>query len=274
MIPNREPRTKRYWIALALLVLSVALGTCHNRALNKEGIDTPTSMVRGVTAPPVGVLGRVSDWFGRQGEWIFRGRRFAEENHRLEARIAELEGENAGLKEKAARYDQLREDLGFVKQAQSQMLPADILVRRIDFKFETLLLARGAKDGVKIGNVVVTRNGLVGRITEVTGSSSTVLLITDQKSGVGARVQRAESRALGVCKGNNFPTLTLTYLDNAADIRIGDEIVTSGSGGVFPGGLRIGTVLEVKPDPGSAVKTARIRPIVNFDRLEEVYIVK
>ena len=222
----------------------------------------------------MGAMGRVSQWFGRQSEWIFRGRRFAEENRRLQGRIAELEGENAALKEKSARYDQLRDDLGFVKQATSTLLPADILSRWIDFKFETLIVARGANDGVKKDSIVITRNGLVGRVTEVTGGTASALLITDQKSGVGARVQRPESRALGVCKGMNSPFLTLTYLDNAADIKPGDEIVTSGIGGVFPGGIRIGTVIEVKPDPSSAVKTAKVRPIVNFDRLEEVYIIK
>lgn len=274
MYPDSKPRTPRYWLALFLVVLSVTLGTCHNRAVDRGHADTPSTFARELTAPPTGMLGRVSQWFGSQSEWIFRGRSLAGENHRLATRLAELEGENAALKEKSARYDQLRDDLGFVRQAQSTLLPADILSRRIDFKFETLLVARGESDGVKVGNTVMTRNGLVGRVTEVTGGTASVLLITDQKSGVGARVQRPESRALGVCKGTNSSVLNLTYLDNAADIRIGDEIVTSGNGKVFPGGLRIGTVLEVKPDPGSAVKVARIRPIVNFDRLEEVYIVK
>lgn len=271
---DRKPRSQRYWLALFLVALSVGIGSCRNRSAEKGVADPASALARGVVATPVGVMGRVSHWFGSQSEWIFRGRRFAEENRRLEARIAELEGENALLKEKTARYDQLRDDLGFVKQAQSTLLPADILSRRIDFKFETLLVARGANDGVKKDSVVVTKNGLVGRVTEVSAGNAVVLLITDLKSGVGARVQRAESRALGVCKGTNSPLLTLTYLDNAADIKPGDEITTSGVGGVFPGGLRIGTVLEVKPDPSSAIKTAKVRPTVNFDRLEEVYIVK
>ena len=155
---------------------------------------------------------------------------------------------------------------------QPPLLAADIIARRIDAKFETLLLARGERDGVKLDSIVITRNGLVGRVLEVTATTASVLMITDQKSGVGARVLRPESRALGICKGDNTNLLTLTYLDNDADIRVGDEIITSGMGGVFPSGIRIGVVKEVKIDPASAIKTAKLTPYVNFDRVEEVYI--
>lgn len=267
---NRSPL--RYMPVVVLVILGMILGSCHNRATKRGEQDPASSLARTVSAPPSSVVGNASHWVQNQTDWIFRGRRYANENRELRDRVAQLEGENALLRDQSARYQQLRSDLGFVQNHQPALLAADILSRRIDFKFETLLIARGERDGVKPDSIVITRNGLVGRVFEVTATTASVLMITDQKSGVGARVLRPESRALGVCKGDNTNLLTLTYLDNDADIRVGDEIITSGMGGVFPSGIRIGSVKEVKIDPASAIKTAKLIPYVNFDRLEEVYI--
>jgi rod shape-determining protein MreC len=209
-----------------------------------------------------------------QTGWLFRGKQLDSENRKLAERVAQLEGENTLLKDQAVRYEQLRNDLGFVKQSPKALLAADIIARRIDSKYETLLVARGTNDGVKVDSAVVTRNGLVGRVFETTATTAAVLMITDQKSGAGGRVLRANSRAIGVCKGDNSNTLTLTYLENDADIVAGDEIVTSGLGGIYPPGIRIGVVREVKVDPTSAIKTAKVVPAVVFDKLEEVYIQK
>ena len=96
--------------------------------------------------------------------------------------------------------------------------------------------------------------------------------MTDQTSGVGAVVQRAESRIKGVCKGDNSPFLYVAYLPNNADIRPADTIVTSGLGGVFPPGIRIGTVKGVMADEGSLNKRASVQPAVDFDKLEQVYV--
>ncbi len=269
---NRSPL--RYTPVVLLVILGMILGSCHSRATLRGNQDPASSLARTLSAPPTSFVGNITHWVQDQTNWIFRGRQYAGENQQLKEQVKQLEGENALLKDQSARYEQLRADLGFVKNHQPQLLAADILARRIDSKFETMLIARGERDGVKLDSIVVTRNGLVGRVFEATATTASVLMITDQKSGVGARVLRADSRALGVCKGDNTNLLTLTYLDSDANIRIGDEIITSGLGGVFPSGIRLGTVKEVKVEPSSAIKTAKLVPFVNFDRLEEVYIRK
>ena len=269
---ERSPNAQRYWAVLVFVVLGTFIGIWHNNRNDRGKPDYVAGGVRGFVAPPANMLGRITHWFGAQGDWLFHGRNLAAENRSLKERIAELEGENAALHETQINYNRLRDDLGFVKGDGKPRIAADVIARRADPKFDTLLISRGSQDGVKPNSVVVSRNGLVGRVFEVTPGTASVLMLTDQKSGVGARVQREESRAVGVCEGDNSAVLMMLGLSSEADIKKDDVIVTSGLGGVYPKGLVIGTVLDVKADEGNVGKVVRVKPRVDFDHLEEVYV--
>lgn len=272
MRSETTPRARRYWAALIFLLLGILLGVWHNRVTARGGQDAVVGGVRGVLATPVGWMSGATHWFGTQTGWLFRGHTVDMENRRLKERVAQLEGENAALLEAQTNYNRLRDDLGFVHANTPRLLAADITARKSDPKFDTLIINRGSHDGVRINSMVRTRNGLVGRVFEVTPGTASVLMLTDQKSGVGGRVQRASSRAVGVCEGNNSSRLELKYLPGDADIKKGDLIVTSGLGGMFPAGQVIGTVESVRPDENNVGKTALVHPAVEFDRLEEVYV--
>jgi rod shape-determining protein MreC len=264
----------RYGAALILLLLGTLAGVWHTRAVDRGQTDPLAGAAREVVAPPAHLLGRTATWLREQTDWLFRGRGVAEENRRLKARLDELEGEVATLREARINYERLRGDLGFAATVSPGLLAADVVAHRPDRKFDTLLLSRGRRDGVQVNSVVVTRRGLVGRVFEVTPHTASVLMLSDPNSGVSGRVQRADSRATGVCKGDFSPTLTMIYLAGDASIQPGDTIVSSGLGGVFPKGLVIGTVQEVKSEAGKLLKQARVRPAVDFERLEEVYILR
>ncbi len=272
MRSEKTPNVRRYWAALTFLILGALIGVWHNRVTARGQQDPVVSLVRGVLARPVGWLHGASQWFGAQTGWLFRGRALDAENRRLRDRMAQLEGEAAALREAQVNYDRLRDDLGFAHANTPRLLAADITARKTDPKFDTLVINRGVRDGVRVNSMVRTRSGLVGRVFEVTPGTASVLMLTDQKSGVGGRVQRANSRSVGVCEGNNSSRLDFRYLPSEADIKPGDLIVTSGLGGVFPPGQLIGTVESVKADEGNVGKTAVVRPVVEFDRLEEVYV--
>jgi rod shape-determining protein MreC len=274
MHPDHPPRTKRYIILLILTLCGTMAGAIHNRAVDHGKQDPVTVVVRGVVTPPASAFSRITGWFSAQTGWLFHGRSLAGENRRLRDRVAFLEGQNAQLREAGIKYDQLRDDLGFVRKQATPSLAADVLARRPDPKFDMLLISAGSRDGVRQNAIVVTRAGLVGRVTEVTPNTASVLMLTDQTSGAGAVVQRAESRAKGVCKGDNSGMLHLNYLTANADIKPGDVIMTSGLGGVFPAGQVIGSVLSVQTDEGNLNKTALVRPAVDFDRLEQVYVLR
>src|SRR5579871_6022949 len=108
MRSERTPHARRYWAALVFLLLGVLAGVWHNRRIDHGRPDYLVGATRGVVAPPAGALGRISHWFGAQFAWITHGRSLETENTQLKARVAELEGENAGLREAQINYDRLR----------------------------------------------------------------------------------------------------------------------------------------------------------------------
>ena len=274
MRSDEKPRARRFGVAVTLALLGAATGAWHNHATDQGKFDPVAGAARGVIAPPANAIGRVSRWVSEQTGWIFHGHALSGDNQKLRVRVAELEGQNTRLLEAQIRYEHLRDDLKFAKTTPLNLLAADVWARRPDPKFDTLLIGRGGSDGVRINSPVVSRSGLVGRVIEVGPNTASVLMLTDQNSGVGARVQRVGSRAAGVCKGDNSGLLSMVYLPSDADIKTGDMVVTSGLGGVFPPGLFVGVVREVRTDAGNALKIGRIAPKVDFDRLEEVYVLR
>lgn len=272
MRAERNGASRKYGTALILLVCGALLGVWHNRRVDGGKQDLVSGAVRTAVAPPAGAMNNASRWLNAKTGWLFHGKDAADENARLRERLTQLEEENARLREADIKLRQLQDDLGFVRQGNAPKIPAPILSQRPDAKFDTLLIGRGSRDGVHPHSVVVTRKGLVGQVTEVTPTTATVVLLTEQNGGVGARVQRAESRTFGICKGDNAGVLWMYHLPNDANIKKGDLIVSSGMGEVYPSGIVIGTVAEVKPDEENVNKKARIIPSVAFDRLEDVYV--
>jgi len=273
---------QRVWPVTALVALGMCAGAWHNAQTRHGRPDVVAGLVRGAVAPPASLLGGSARWLGAQTGAIFAGRGLAVENARLAQRVAELEAENARLRGAQISNERLRADLKFVESLKRPPLAADVWSRRPDPKYDTLIISRGRRDGVQPHDLVICPEGVVGYISEADLITSTVVLLTDQNATVGARVQRPGSRAAGLCRGSNSPLLSMTDLENEADIKPGDLVVTSGLSRLYPKTLEgtpprdliIGTVVKVQPDPSSAGKTALVRPKVNFDRVEEVYILR
>jgi rod shape-determining protein MreC len=152
-----------------------------------------------------------------------------------------------------------------------------VLSFRPNINFDTLVISRGSRDGVKLNSVVVAPAGVVGHVYDVGLTTSAVLLLTDSYSAVGAMVQRPQSRAIGVCKGSREPLVSMLYLARDADVKVGDIIVTSGRGGdrgIYPSGLPIGTVVEVQNDASGSTRHVSVKPAVDASKLEEVYVLR
>lgn len=136
--------------------------------------------------------------------------------------------------------------------------------------FKTIMIDRGGSDGLREGMPVIAADGVVGQLVKVTARSSRVLLITDHASGVAGIVQR--SRARGVVKGKGGGRCSLDFSLTEEDVKVGDSVVTSGIGRVFPKGLSIGEVTMVKKGEYGIFQTVDVRPTVNLERLEEVLV--
>jgi rod shape-determining protein MreC len=136
--------------------------------------------------------------------------------------------------------------------------------------FKTIMINRGEADGLREGMPVVAADGIIGQLVKVVAGSSRVLIITDHASGVAAIIQR--SRARGVVRGKGDGTCSLEFSMASEDVKVGDTVITSGIGGIFPKGLKIGEVSMVKKGEYGIFQTVEVRPSVNLARLEEVLV--
>lgn len=136
--------------------------------------------------------------------------------------------------------------------------------------YRSIVIDRGAVDGLAEGMPVMATSGVVGRIVKVAASSGRVLLLTDNASSIAAMIQR--SRARGVLKGKGGGSCSLEFTVREDDVKVGDIVTTSGVGGVFQKGRVLGEVTMVKKGEYGMFQTIDVRPAVNIFHLEELLV--
>ncbi len=195
-----------------------------------------------------------------------------ERNAELEEALARAQAELVELREIASDATRLSELLDYVSAVQNQeTLTAEVIGYDQNNFLRTIIINKGARDGVAVGMPVVTRQGLVGRIIDVTALAARVLLITDPSSSVSARLQI--SRAQGTVQGLLTGSLRMGLIPLGATIEVGDVVLTSGLGGNFPPDIVIGQVTSVRQFEFELNQEAEVRSLVNFDTLEFVLVI-
>lgn len=198
--------------------------------------------------------------------WLIEAQR---ENELLTLENRRLRSELEGLREVRLANERLRRLLDFREAAQLPALPAQVIAEDASSWFRTVVIDKGSVDGLRQGLPVVIAEGAVGRIIASGPHQSRVLLITDASSAVAALVQRNRTRGIARGKGN---LLTFDFAVRQAEIEVGDQIVTSGTGGIFPKGLALGQVTRVTREAFGLFQTVEVSPVVDFSRLEEVLV--
>ena len=199
-----------------------------------------------------------------------------EQNKMLKNEIEQLRQQNTMAEEYAAENARLRELLAYKQAAQQfDLLAARVIGRDAALWTSTIVVDRGAQDGVRENMPVVTGKGLVGRVTEVMPLSSKVQLILDVRSSVGTLIQRTESRVTGIVTGtmDNPYMPQMVNIPRNADVQDGDIVVTSGFGGIYPKGIPVGQIVSQRSDDTGLLKVALIDTAVDFQRLEDVAII-
>ena len=189
----------------------------------------------------------------------------------LKSHIEKLQIENQLLREQSIENERLRELLSFKKRFAYKILPAETIGRDPSSWFKTILIDKGEKDGVLRGSGVITPKGIVGRVINVSGNTSKVLLITDINSSVDAVVKR--SREKGIVEGYSENNCKLSYVLKTEDIKTGDVIVSSGLHNVYPKGVSVGRVSSIVKNKSGFFQFVEIKPSVDFSKLNEVLIV-
>lgn len=199
------------------------------------------------------------------------------ENEELKAKIDELEKENLALKEFRKENSELREALNIKDQfADYEPLGANIIAKDTGNWFNIFTIDRGAKDGIKKDSPVVTSKGLVGRVIQVDALSSRVEAIIDKNSAASARISQKGDyvRVKGDLELKDTGLCLMDRISPEIDVAVGDDIVTSGIGGIYPRGILIGKVKEIRKSSDELNKYAILQPAVDFKRLDEVIVLK
>ena len=186
------------------------------------------------------------------------------DNERLQARNAELE-------ESEQTASRLQELLGIKDTYNLQSTAARIISGSVDSWSSTVTIDKGTADGLSVGMPVTASNGVIGQIVECGATSATVRLLTDESSSISAMVQT--SRAQGMLVGSATGQVELTLIRTSQTVNVGDVIVTSGLGGVFPKGLPLGKVTSVDSNPGSLYLDIVVEPFAHTENFEEVLVV-
>jgi rod shape-determining protein MreC len=193
------------------------------------------------------------------------------ENEQLKGRLAALEEENLQYREALIASERLERIDKMRGETDLPMLPAEVASRELQPWYRSLLIDRGRANDVHAGMPAVTEEGVVGLVTAASPHAARVMLLLDRQSAIDAMIQRSRTR--GIVRGLGGEELEFEFTPGNADVEMGDTVITSGLGGVYPKGLRIGEVVSVTAEGSRLLQHARIRPAVNFGRLEQLFVV-
>lgn len=269
---NDSRRTRL--VLVLLLLASFALITVDFRG----GESSPLDRLRGIGSAVFGPVEQVAARVVRPVSGTIQGLRTLPDSRQ---RIRALEDENSRLRARLhtseldrGRVAELDKLLGLAGQGRYRILPAQAVAIRGDQELEhTATLDVGSRDGVRRDMTVVNGDGLVGRVTQVGPTTSTVLLALDATSNVGARLE--DSMEIGVVRGGGSGPMRFELLDSSVSLKRGERLVTFGSQGGKPyvPGVPIGTVTSVESTAGSLTRVAEVRPFVSFSSLDLVGVV-
>jgi rod shape-determining protein MreC len=196
-----------------------------------------------------------------------------QENRDLKQKIEQMEIERVRLSEDANQARRLQALLGFKEQFIAKTVAAQVIGSSGSEQSSSVYIDKGSNSGLKPDMAVITGDGVVGKTLRVFQSTSQVLLINDQTSGVGALMEK--SRLQGILRGTAAGEMVLEKVMSDEPVQPGDRVLTSGGDQIFPKGLPVGSVTKIdKASPGSELfLNIRVKPAVDLSRLEEVLVI-
>ena len=195
-----------------------------------------------------------------------------DENRRLRQMLVESLVQITALEEQKRENERLRAVLGFDPPPGYDLVPAKVISVASDKVPISAIVNKGSQDSVRVNQAVINEDGLIGRIIEVMPDFSTVQLLTDPANRVAVRV--TESRDMGIAK---FGISEGMYLDNfpiQGRVEPGNTVISSGLGGVYPGGLKVGTVRSVERPEDAPFCEVILDPTANFYSLDELFVLR
>lgn len=270
---QKEIRQRAPWWLVGLLVLCLAL-----MAYDARDTATKQRLIRVWAQSLLSPFQRATSGVGGAGSGFFQYlanlRHAAAENTQLKQQLEQMGQELNQLRADRDENVRLRSLLGFKEKSQYQMVAASVIARDPSVWFDTVTINRGSANGIELNMPVVTPGGIVGRIIGVGPWSAQVMLITDERSGAGAVVgQLGQSNALGSVKGlGESDLLEMLHVPGLEEVNPGDYVVTTGQDSIYPPGLNVGEVVEVRKGSATVAHVIHIRPGARLNAIGEVAV--
>jgi rod shape-determining protein MreC len=204
--------------------------------------------------------------------WVDAGVGVYWENQKLKKRLAQVQIEVDEMRTERIENARLRKLLDLSQDNPSELTAARVTARSLDRLGGSLTIDKGEKDGVLANRAVITPEGLVGRVEQVTSHEARVLTLLHRDCAVAVRVGRSRVDGVLQWEFGERPVLNLLYVSSQEDVKKGDWVLTSGLGGIFPEGVRVGMVTRVGIAENGLMKEVSVKPAVNFRSLEEVLV--
>ena len=264
----------RVGILLAAAALIIGLGAAA-RGGNIGFVQNVAGIVK---APMQKVLSSAVNWFDSIYGYLYKYDSLLAENESLRSQLADAQKSARDGIEASEENTRLRKLLELREKHTDYVLESCKVVLWSSSNWSSAFtISKGASSGIELGDPVITEYGaVVGQVTELGTNWATVSTLIDVDMSVGAFVGAAGNSGMVVGEYSFMrqKRAKLTYLADGAQIFVGDDVLTSGSGGAFPAGLMIGTLVAVQTEAGGQIEYGIVEPQANLDSLVQVFIIK
>lgn len=275
---NTKSRKKKISFFTTVIILTSIIFFSNNSSLMNIGenaIGTVTSSISRIVYSSIASSKEVF-------KNIFGSRAIREENEKLKIENAELKEKNINMENIIAKEDFLKNEYNLYLKNKKNLLSANVIALDNNSLLIRFNINKGSKDGVKIGDIIVQGTvgdeentyitAVVGKVVEVGYNWSKVSSLLDSTSNVSFNIVRTQS--YGAINGQENNLLSGFMYKSDSDVVVGDKLVTSGRGGVFPSDLYIGEVTEVKTYENNLEKKISVKSPVDFTTLFRVFVLK
>lgn len=273
-----ERSQKDVWRLTPWLMIALLLGNFILMAWDAKSNNTGQRMIRVwamaladfVQSPVTSVSSGVTNYF----QSLASLGNAASENDQLKQRVQELEVEVQSKGDLAAENERLRSLLNLKNESSFPVKTAKIIGRDPSSWFNDAIINQGSYNEIGLNMPVVTNGGLVGRITAVGPLTAQVTLVTDERFGAGAIVgEIGNTSTLGVIKGlNNRELLEMLYVPGSVEVQVGQPVFTSGQEGIYPPGLKLGEIVEIRSGSATTPHEIFIKPTAQLNSMQEVAV--
>ena len=268
-MPRWRTTGKNPLIFLACIVLVSLLLITVSIRYGKENLFFESVIVR-IFSPAQSLLTQARTSISDLLDHYFFLTEVSRENDRLLKEIDLLTRRNSDLLETIKRQERIKKLQGTNKKEKVKSLTALVIGRDSTQWSKMIFIDKGTDDGIRGNVAVVTDAGIVGHIIHSTVTTSKVLLITDSRSAVDSLFQN--TRVTGVSTGTGEDLCEIKFVPIDAELKVGDRVISSGLGGIFPKGRMVGTVVGVAKRKQELFQDVVVAPSVDLSRLEDVLV--